>query len=100
MQWFKSSSAFLPQILSSKGSKFPEKLRNWNILVICTSTVCVLDTYKVSRNSVQQFKRSCVYKKQDSLTDRPVKNIIPLATSLHRVKNELDMGIKMEHLTL
>lgn len=31
-------------------------------IIVCKSTQCVLNTYKVSQNSVQQFKRSCAQK--------------------------------------
>lgn len=62
-----------------------------------------INTYKVSRNSLQTFKKNCVYqprptppppqKKQHQLTDwltggRGVKKIIPLAILLRRVKIE------------
>ena len=55
---------------------------NQNFLWICKSTHYVLDSYKVSRNSVEWFQRSCADKKNrtDRLTDGRVKNIIHSAT--------------------
>ena len=48
-----------------------EKKLNQNFLWICTSTYYVLHNYKVSRNSVEQFQRSCSDKKNrtEGLTD-------------------------------
>lgn len=43
-----------PKFEFKKWPKFPEKLRNWNFLVICTCIyIFVLNTYKVSYNYVQ-----------------------------------------------
>lgn len=55
-------SLTIKKILSSKGLKFPEKWWNQNFLVICPSTHCVLNAYKVSQNSMLRYKRICTYK--------------------------------------
>ena len=54
-----------------KGVTPKKKKRNQNFLWICASTHYVLHYYKVSRNSVERFQRSCGNKKNrtDWLTD-------------------------------
>lgn len=80
MQWFKRGCAkrsctyklfntkeYIYSILDKKSSKsskepnFQEKKGKQNFMVICTSTYCVLNGYKVSLHSMQQFKRLCAY---------------------------------------
>ena len=58
------------------------KRSNQHFLYKCISTHNVLYNYKVSRNSVERFQRSCANKKNrtDGQTDGRVKNIIPSAT--------------------
>lgn len=52
-------------------------------LVSCTSTLCVLNTYKLLRNYLKWFKRSCTYWKKTRnwrtgwLTDERVKTSYP-----------------------
>lgn len=53
------TTQYMAKILSLKGLEFQGKKRNLNFLVICTFTQC-----KVSRNSVQWFKRSLPYIKR------------------------------------
>lgn len=59
---------------------FQKKNRN---LVSCTSTLCVLNTYKLLRNYLKWFKRSCTYWKKNRnwrtgwLTDGRVKTSYP-----------------------
>lgn len=48
---------YIPKILSWKGPTFPEN--NRYILVICTSTHCILHAYTVLLNFMQRFKRIC-----------------------------------------
>ena len=50
------------QISKFKMSVTLGKKLNQNFLWICVSTHYVLNNYKVSRNSVERFQRSCAYK--------------------------------------
>ena len=74
-----SSIFHFRQISKFKKSVIQIKIRNQNFLWICPSTHYVLHNYKVSRNSVERFQRSCANKRNgtDWLTDGRVKNIIP-----------------------
>ena len=82
---------------SSKRAKLREKKWNQNFLWICTCTHYVLYNYKVSRNSVERFQRSCATKKNrtdglpdwltDRLTDGRVKNKHTSATRCVGYKN-------------
>ena len=67
------------QISTFKKGVIPIKKMNQNVLWICTFTWYVLQNYKVSRNCVERFQRSCADKKNrtDGLTDGLVINIIP-----------------------
>ena len=80
---FSSIFHFRQVLLSGfKKSVTPRKKNEIKISCGCTSTHYVLHNYKVSRNSVERFQRSCTNKENrtDGLTDGRVKNIIPSAT--------------------
>ena len=64
-------SFILAKFLSSKRVLLREKKWNQNFLWICPSTHYVLNNYKVLRNSVEWFQRSCTNNKNrtDRLTD-------------------------------
>ena len=76
-----SSIFHFGQIFKFKKSVTPRKKWNQNFLWMCACTHYFLHYYKVSRNSVERFHRSCANKKNrtDGLTDGRVKNIIPSA---------------------
>ena len=60
-------SFIFAQFLSSKRTLFREKKWNQNFLWICASTHYDIHIYKVSRNSVERFQRSCANKKNSSI---------------------------------
>ena len=66
-----SSIFHFGQVSKFKKGVTPRKKWNENFLWICASTHYVLYNYKVSRNSVERFQRSCANKKNwtDGLTD-------------------------------
>ena len=64
----KTSSIFhFGQISKFRKGVTPRKKLNQNFLWICTSTHYVLHNYKVSRNSVERFQKSCTNKKNRSI---------------------------------
>lgn len=87
-----------PKFYVQKGRKSQKLMESkYMNIIIWTSTHNVLNTctYKVSRNSVKRFKRSCAnYKRTgltdgltDGRTDGLVKNIIPLKLCWMGYKN-------------
>ena len=108
-----SSIFHFGQISKFKKGVTLRKKWNQNFLLICTSTHYVLHYYKVSRNSVEPFQRSCANKKNRTdgltdwltdwltewLTDGRVKNIIPSATRCVGY-NESDLAILIDVINM